>query len=205
MHFFLWWISTEKPRGRQTSKGGIGIYKSMEEKGVPLAEFHVKHFLNERYHHQLPDLKCQIITSKTLCVRKGRFWWKFLTWGKMRKRFQVFVCHDSISMFCLIYTWTRLEIKTVKMEMRCFCCSDHTLPCLVFGVRRPILFQDFWEDTFLSLILAIFLVLRNSLEMGNHGELCSRPKYKEQYQKASPPESTSFCWNRIPKHLLCQE
>lgn len=26
--------------------------------------------------------------------------------------------------------------------------------------------------------MAIFLVLRNSPEMGNHGELCSRPKYK---------------------------
>lgn len=44
-----------------------------------------------------------------------------------------------------------------------------------------------------DLILAIFLVLGNSPETGNHGELCSRPKYVEQYQKASPPQNTSFC------------
>lgn len=36
----------------------------------------------------------------------------------------------------------------------------------------------FYPDLEDYLILAIFLVLRNSPEMGNHGELCSRPKYK---------------------------
>ena len=39
--------------------------------------------------------------------------------------------------------------------------------------------RHFYPDLEDYLILAIFLVLRNSPEMGNHVELCSRPRYKE--------------------------
>lgn len=81
--------------------------------------------------------------------------------------------------------------------MRYFACSDHVSSgAFCFGLKD---YFDIFEKRHFNpdlggyLIFAIFYVLKIYPEIGNHGKLCSRPKYKgHKIQKHHHPTVLPF-------------
>lgn len=90
--------------------------------------------------------------------------------------------------------------------MRYFACSDHVSSgAFCFGLKD---YFDIFEKRHFNpdlggyLIFAIFYVLKIYPEIGNHGKLCSRPKYKgHKIQKHHHPTVLPF--DEIPSWNIC--
>lgn len=83
----------------------------MVEKGVPLAEFYVKNFLNEKY----PPPKIPNYHKQTIAHKKGLILTDISDLGESGEKISGFCLPRLfISMFCLTCTWTRLENENSK-------------------------------------------------------------------------------------------